>query len=311
MVPLPKPDVILTHESDLDGLLSALLLQRLARHLFNEQVPVQAFHNHNWRQRALNERAAWVCDFGFESRLDRPGWVVVDHHPYRYQPQQAQLIHDPTKSASLLCHELFESAGLATDATRRLTHLSNVGDLFLENDPDFAVAGDYANLVKHYGFWPLYHLTEGDPERLLNHPLLDVMRVKRTVEDPIGLSWSRPRVTAITPTIGLVDTLVGNTNWIIHQMLLDPANPYPVLITLFRRGTAGYMASLRSRNGSALAAAEKLQGGGHPNASGASLPRSVQTLPDAVTYLRQILHPPAQTAPAPTGLTGLFDAAKF
>ena len=36
--------------------------------------------------------------------------------------------------------------------------------------------------------------------------------------------------------------------------------------------------------------AEKLQGGGHANASGASLPRSVKTIPDAVNYLRQVLN---------------------
>ena len=32
----PKPDVILTHESDLAGLLSGVLFQRLARKLFNQ-----------------------------------------------------------------------------------------------------------------------------------------------------------------------------------------------------------------------------------------------------------------------------------
>ena len=32
---LPRPDVILTHESDLDGLISGVLLKRLARKLFN------------------------------------------------------------------------------------------------------------------------------------------------------------------------------------------------------------------------------------------------------------------------------------
>jgi len=55
MVALPKPDVILTHESDLDGFLSGLLLRKLARHLFETDVPLQAYHNHNWRQRSLPE----------------------------------------------------------------------------------------------------------------------------------------------------------------------------------------------------------------------------------------------------------------
>ena len=42
MIALPKPDVILTHESDLDGLLSGVLLTRLARHLFGVAVPLEA-----------------------------------------------------------------------------------------------------------------------------------------------------------------------------------------------------------------------------------------------------------------------------
>jgi nanoRNase/pAp phosphatase (c-di-AMP/oligoRNAs hydrolase) len=51
------------------------------------------------------------------------------------------------------------------------------------------------------------------------------------------------------------------------------------------------IASLRSRNGEALKVAERLQGGGHANACGATLPRSIRTIPDAVTYLRQVLNP--------------------
>jgi len=44
--------------------------------------------------------------------------------------------------------------------------------------------------------------------------------------------------------------------------------------------------SLRSRNGDALKVAEKLHGGGHPNAAGATLPRSVQSFGDAIDYLK-------------------------
>jgi hypothetical protein len=55
MISLPKPDVILTHESDLDGLVSGLLLQRLAYRLFDSEIPLEAYHYHSWRQRGLNE----------------------------------------------------------------------------------------------------------------------------------------------------------------------------------------------------------------------------------------------------------------
>jgi nanoRNase/pAp phosphatase (c-di-AMP/oligoRNAs hydrolase) len=43
--------------------------------------------------------------------------------------------------------------------------------------------------------------------------------------------------------------------------------------------------------GEALKVAEKLQGGGHANASGATLPRAVRTIPDAVICLRQVFNP--------------------
>jgi hypothetical protein len=41
--------------------------------------------------------------FSFEARLDQPDWVVIDHHPNELKPRQAQLIHDPDKSAGSLC----------------------------------------------------------------------------------------------------------------------------------------------------------------------------------------------------------------
>ena len=63
---------------------------------------------------------------------------------------------------------------------------------------------------------------------------------------------------------------------------------------MFRRGNAVF-ASFRSRNGEALKVAEKFQGGGHANAAGAILPKSIRNLPDAVDYLRQILQPKANS----------------
>jgi hypothetical protein len=48
------------------------------------------------------------------------------------------------------------------------------------------VAGDYAAFVKVYGFWNLHTLVDKQLERLLDHPLLQVMEVKRRIEDPLG-----------------------------------------------------------------------------------------------------------------------------
>jgi hypothetical protein len=313
MESLPKPDVILTHESDLDGLLSGLLCLDLARLLFNITPPLQSYHNHNWRQRLPLEHAGWICDLAFEPRLDRPHWVIIDHHPFDTPPQHAQLIHHPEKSAALLTYELCRKHGLQSPTLDRLVELSDIADLFLVDHPDFELANDYASLVKSYGFWNLHRLLDARPEALLDHPLLEVMRVKRRVEDPIGFAWSRQHITPLSPEIGLVETLVGNTNLIVHQLLDLPDLPFRVLITLYRRGNGTFLASFRSRNEEALPIAARLQGGGHPNASGAPLPRSIQSLADAITYLRQILSP-TSTPPPPTepnSLSALFRDANF
>jgi hypothetical protein len=115
MDPLPKPEVILTHESDLDGLLSGLLCRSLARKLFGEEVPLQACHNHTWRQRNPVEKSAWVCDLAFEPRLDKPNWVIIDHHATDAVPRSARLIHDLNRSTAVLCYDLCRQHGLGTE----------------------------------------------------------------------------------------------------------------------------------------------------------------------------------------------------
>jgi oligoribonuclease NrnB/cAMP/cGMP phosphodiesterase (DHH superfamily) len=290
MTELPKPEVIITHESDLDGLLAGVLLQRLAKKLFGTEVPLEAYHYNFWKQRELRERSAWVADFTFEPRLDKPEWVVFDHHVTETAPKYAMLIHDVNKSAALLCYELCRERGLGSPALDRLVHLNNVADLFLEDDPDFVLAGDYANLIKTYQFWNLHALINGEIEQLLDHPLLEVMATKRRVENPLGFEWSKNNVTELCSTVGFVDTVVGNNNLVVHQLLERQATKYPVLVTLFRRGNTIF-ASFRSRNGEAIKAAEKFQGGGHANAAGAILPKSIRNIPDALEYLRQILNP--------------------
>jgi oligoribonuclease NrnB/cAMP/cGMP phosphodiesterase (DHH superfamily) len=288
---LLRPEVILTHESDLDGLLSGVLLQRLARKLYGVEVRLEAYHYNAWKQREMREKAGWVADFVFESRLDRPGWTVIDHHVTEAAPKHALLIHDVNKSAGLLCYELCKEQGLQSPELDRLVHLSNVSDLFLEDDPDFILASDYANLVKTYQFWNLHALLNGEIERLLDHPLLQVMDVKRRIENPLGLDWSKANVKEISPAVGFVETVVGNNNLIVHHLLEQHATRFPVLVTLFRRTNNLVIASFRSRNGEALKVAEKFQGGGHPNASGATLPKSVRNIPDAIVFLRQVLNP--------------------
>jgi hypothetical protein len=305
MDPLPRPEVILTHESDLDGLLAAMLCRRLAKALFGTEPPVQAFHNDKWRQFTVSAPSAWVCDLAFEPRLDRPNWVIFDHHPFDPQPKSARLIHAPDKSAALLACEICREHGLTNDKLERLVQLSNTADLFLANNPEFDEAGDYASLVKHYGFWTVWRLVGGEPEGLVDHPLLQVVRMKRAIEDPIGLAWARDHLTRLSDEVGLVETLLGNSNLILHQLLDEPGQPFRVLLTLYRRGNGAYLVSLRSRDGTAGRIAERLQGGGHPNASGAVLPRSIRSFQDAVLYLQQTIAP---SRPGAGGLASLEQA---
>jgi oligoribonuclease NrnB/cAMP/cGMP phosphodiesterase (DHH superfamily) len=307
MTALTKPEVIITHESDLDGFLSGLLLQRLAKHLYGEVVPLEAYHYNYWKQRDLREKSAWVTDFTFETRMDKPGWLVVDHHVTEAIPRQAQLIHDITKSAGLLCYELCQVHSLGSPALDRLVHLNDVADLFLENDPDFYIAADYASLVKCYQFWNLHAVIGGEVEKLLNHPLLEVMTVKRRVEDPIGLEWSRQHIVELSPAVAFVDTVIGSSNQIAHQLLESGVTKYPVLMTLFRRSNAIF-ASFRSRNGDALKVAARFQGGGHANAAGALLPKSVRTIEDGIEFVKKALNPTPVAANI-NSLESLFEDA--
>jgi len=307
---LPKPEVIITHESDLDGFLSGLLLQRLAKHLFGTDVRLEAYHYNFWKMRDLREKSAWVTDFTLETRMDKPDWVVIDHHVTDVKPTKAVFIHDITKSAGSLCYELLKQHNLTTPTLDRLVQLNNVADLFIENDPDFTVANDYASLVKCYQFWNLHTVLQGDVEKLLDHPLLEVMSVKRRVEDPIGFEWSKRHVTEISSNVGYVETVIGSSNQIVHQLLESKATKYPVLVTLFRRSNSIF-ASFRSRHGEALQVATKFQGGGHANASGAILPKTVRTVEDGIEFLQKALNPKPEA-----GLNSLdslfagFDATK-
>ena len=127
------------------------------------------------------------------------------------------------------------------------------------------------------------------------------------MENPLGYEWSKNHITPISSEIGFVDTVVGNVNWIVHQLLEKNATQFPVLLTLFRKGNGTIIVSLRSKNGKAITLAEKLMGGGHPNAAGATLPRSIQDVPSAIAYLRQQFAPPPVVAVEVPSLESAFE----
>ena len=88
---LLKPEVIITHESDLDGLLSGVLLQRLAKKLFNTTCRSKPIITTSGNSATCARRPAWVADFTFEPRLDKAEWMIVDHHVTEAAPKYAPL----------------------------------------------------------------------------------------------------------------------------------------------------------------------------------------------------------------------------
>lgn len=303
MSDLPQPQVVITHESDLDGFVSGHLLQRLANHLFDQQTLLQAWNYTNFERRPLRENCAWVCDLNFSKRMDRDNWLIVDHHQTDVDPQRARLILDHSKSASLLCYELCKEHGLGNEKLDRLVHFTNVGDLFLTEDPHFTEAIDYGSLIKQYMFWNIAKLIEGDLESLIDHPLIEVIATRRRIENPIGYEYAKAHITPLSDTVAMIESPIGDTNAVVHQMLTEETTPHPVILTAVTRNRS-VSVSVRSRNGEALPVAKLLQGGGHPNACGATLPQTVQRIPDAIDYLKKTLNP----KPGGDGLGSLGDA---
>ena len=50
-----QPEVVVTHESDLDGFVAGHLLQRLANKMFDQETKLQAWNYTNWERRPLRE----------------------------------------------------------------------------------------------------------------------------------------------------------------------------------------------------------------------------------------------------------------
>lgn len=310
MFPLPQPEIIFTHDGDLDGFISGCLLQRLAKTLFNLEVPLEPLSSSPWATLKRFPIRAWVSDLAFEQKVDRKNWVIVDHHIAEHRPEFATLIHDAGYSAAQLCYELLAKHGGGNEILRRLADLANVADLYLSDHPEFNLASEYARIVKTYHFRPLYKLFGNRLESLLDHPLLEIMSLKRKIEDPIGFHWSKDRVTTITTELGYVETSIGDVNYILHRLLENKHTPHVALFALSKKPGGPVTMSIRSRNGEALKIAKTLQGGGHPNAAGAMLPRSIATFHSAIDYLKHLLHPnpPAEDA---IGAKALFDSAGF
>ncbi len=310
MASLPEPEIVFTHESDLDGFVSGCLLQRLARILFGKEIPIEPLPANPWATLKRYPQRAWVSDLAFAKAIDRRDWVVIDHHVADQSPSRAQLVHREDRCAAQLCHALLEENGGSNPRLDRLVELTGITDLYQEDHPEFSLASDYARLVKTYHFRPLHRLFGSRLEELIGHPLLELMELKRKIEDPVGLEWSRGRIEELSPGVGYVPTAIGDANHILHRLLSDPALPHEALLSMSKRPGRPITLSIRSHgSGQALRIARILQGGGHPDAAGAALPRSVGTFDSAVIYLREQLDPGEEERGG--GADRLFEDAGF
>ena len=191
--------------------------------------------------------------------MDKPNWAMIDRHATETPAKSAHLIHDLNKSAGLLCYELCKEQGMGSPELDRLVHLTTWRTCFWRTTRFHAGQ----RLRQPRQGVPVLERALADPgriEALLDHPLLEVMAVKRRIENPLGFAWSRENVSQISPTVGCVDTIIGNNNLIVHQLLKQKASPYPVLLTLFRRPRAWSRETAQPQWRS-VKVAEKLQGG--------------------------------------------------
>jgi len=108
-----------------------------------------------------------------------------------------------------------------------LLHWNNVSDFVLSKRPGVCHRDDYANLVKVYTFWNLHAADTGRSRTARWPPLLEVMAVKRRIEDPLASKWKPQEHCQLSPCRASWDTIVGNTNLIVHQLLECGATKYP------------------------------------------------------------------------------------
>ena len=217
------------------------LLQRLAKQIFDTDIPLEAYHYNQWKQRELREKCAWVTDFTFETRLDKPGWVVIDHHVTEVVRKNAPA-HSRCEQVrrTALLRTLPRESGLGSPELDRLVHLNDVADLFLDDDPNFAVATDYANLVKIYQFWNLHRFELA--ARLRN---CSTIRCSKSWprNDAWKIRWDSSGARVTSPNCARLSATwtpsLATIIWSSTGCWKNKPTP-PVLVTLFRRGNLGF-----------------------------------------------------------------------
>ena len=118
---LAKPEVIITHESDLDGLVSGVLLQRLARKLFNADVHLEAYAPRSRSTGVVRTPSAAAnasaCRAHRQNVLEHGGFVGVGGRMRVRRGMQQQIMASPTPARGC-AHRPVPRSAMADRGTR-------------------------------------------------------------------------------------------------------------------------------------------------------------------------------------------------
>ena len=269
-------------------------------------VPLEAYNYQNWKLREPRGAiTAWVCDLSFEPRLDtrRAGssWTTM--------PPSSRAERPPVSCCTTLRRSGRVESAMICAASKRTDRPSLTGWSTSTTSPictstqttNFRWPWITPNLVKTYHFWYLLALVEGKFEALFDHPLLEVMAVKRRVEDPLGYEWCAKNVVRLSPLAGYVPTIIGNNNIIAHQLLERKATPFGVMVTLFKKANNTVVASLRSRQARRWFWRRSCKGRRSPQCPSAYTLAALRRnqFDDAIRYLQKQVFDPAPAKDQP------------
>ena len=111
---IKRPSLIYTHEADLDGFMSGLILNMVSKVLFKKGSSIRYINYDTMDKIEFRPNdAIWISDLNFPVLNLKPQKnriFIIDHHKWEQNPidEQVTYLHDTTKSATLQCFELLE-----------------------------------------------------------------------------------------------------------------------------------------------------------------------------------------------------------
>jgi len=150
-----------------------------------------------------------------------------------------------------------------------------------------------ADTITEWGRRDGYFTDEAEAEAFRNELKHLVVTQKAAFNSPVWFNIGVrgvPQQASACFILSVDDEMDSILNWYVEEG------------TIFKGGSGSGINLSRIRSSKEL-----LKGGGHPNAAGATLPRSVQRIEDALDYLRQVLNPATVPTLPDNDLERLFD----